>query len=151
MAALARLVATGLYTGYLRPYPAVWGTLLGWILGVLLLPASDAARVGWAAFAIVVSVGTAQWAETAFGHDHRRVVIDEIAGVLTTLALAPASFPYSVLAFFAFRLFDNLKLPPVRRLEGLPGGWGVTLDDVAAGLQAALLCRILAWVYAIAA
>jgi phosphatidylglycerophosphatase A len=83
--------------------------------------------------------------------DPPEVVIDEVVGML--IALWPLSlglwwqgvpgdvFPWPgwVLGFIAFRFFDIVKPPPVRQAERLPGAWGVMLDDVVAGLLAAVL------------
>ena len=62
------------------------------------------------------------------------------------LLFLPASFPLSIAAFLAFRVFDVLKPEPARYLERVPGGWGIMLDDVAAGIYANLACRLLMFV-----
>lgn len=62
------------------------------------------------------------------------VVIDEVAGMWLALAGAPRTLPVVIAAFCLFRVFDIGKWPPMRQLERLPGGWGIMLDDVAAGL-----------------
>lgn len=76
--------------------------------------------------------------------DPQFVVIDEVAGVLLTLAAAPATMRGTVTAIVLFRLFDMTKPFPARRVEKLPGGWGIVLDDVVAGAQGAIVVRILA-------
>jgi phosphatidylglycerophosphatase A len=78
--------------------------------------------------------------------DPRRVVIDEVAGQLVALAAAPAGWAWVAAGFVFFRLFDILKPFPIRRLENLPGGWGIMADDVLAGLYAALLLQAWLWV-----
>lgn len=65
------------------------------------------------------------------------VVIDEVAGQWLTLAGAPFNWKTVLLAFVLFRLFDIWKPPPVRQLERLPGGTGIMLDDVMAGIYGA--------------
>jgi phosphatidylglycerophosphatase A len=69
------------------------------------------------------------------------VVIDEIVGVWIALWMLPYSFVVIALAFVAFRAFDIVKPPPARQLERIPNGWGIMLDDVAAGLYANLAVR----------
>jgi phosphatidylglycerophosphatase A len=64
------------------------------------------------------------------------VVIDEVAGQWITLLFCPADWRHGLIALILFRLFDITKPFPVRRLEGLPEGWGIVFDDVAAGLYA---------------
>ena len=69
------------------------------------------------------------------------VVIDEAAGFLFTVAFLPCGAWTALAAFLVFRALDILKPPPVRQLERLPGGWGIVLDDVAAGILGNLLLR----------
>ena len=74
--------------------------------------------------------------------DPGRVVVDEVCGQLIALAFLPGSWLAVGLAFALFRFFDIIKPWPIRRLERLPGGWGIMGDDVAAGLAAAALARL---------
>lgn len=75
--------------------------------------------------------------------DPRAAVIDEISGqliALTPLAfLETVSIPMVIIGFLLFRLFDIFKPYPIRKLEHLPGGFGVMCDDVLAGVYAAVL------------
>ena len=64
------------------------------------------------------------------------VVIDEVVGQWIALLGSPADWRHGLIALVLFRLFDITKPFPVRRLERLPGGWGIVFDDVAAGLYA---------------
>jgi phosphatidylglycerophosphatase A len=66
--------------------------------------------------------------------DPGHVVIDEVAGQWLTLAVCRPDWPHALLALALFRLFDITKPWPIRKLETLPGGWGIMLDDLAAGL-----------------
>jgi len=67
--------------------------------------------------------------------DSPRIVIDEIVGILWSLALVSPTVGRIVLAFFLFRIFDILKPPPAHWCQDrLPGGWGVVMDDVVAGI-----------------
>ncbi len=75
-------------------------------------------------------------AQDYLGHDHPSIVLDEVVGLLVALAWAPVAWPLALLGFILFRLFDIWKPFPVKYCEGLPGGWGVTLDDVVAGVMA---------------
>ena len=67
------------------------------------------------------------------------VVIDEAAGYLFTVAFLPHDVWTMAAGFLLFRLLDIIKPPPARQLEGLHGGWGIVLDDVAAGIMGNLL------------
>ncbi|NTV81952.1 MAG: phosphatidylglycerophosphatase A, partial [Candidatus Aminicenantes bacterium] len=79
--------------------------------------------------------------------DPGRIVIDEVVGQLLALAFLPGAWVPVAVAFALFRFFDIIKPWPIRRLERLPGGWGIMADDVGAGLAAAVLGRlILLWI-----
>jgi phosphatidylglycerophosphatase A len=64
------------------------------------------------------------------------VVIDEVAGQLIALIAAPVRWKTLLAGFILFRAFDIVKPPPLRLLEKIPGGAGIMLDDVGAGLYA---------------
>jgi phosphatidylglycerophosphatase A len=79
--------------------------------------------------------------------DPGRIVVDEVCGQLIALAFLPAAWVPVAVSFVLFRFFDIIKPWPIRRLEKLPGGWGIMADDVGAGLAAAALSRlVLLWV-----
>ena len=135
---LAKLIATAFGAGYLPIAPGTYGTAvavpLAWALASVPL---------WQ-YAIVVAVVTAIaiWAagraDRAWGtHDCQKIVIDEVAGYLVTVALVDrARWAPLVVGFVLFRILDTVKPPPVRWIdEQLPGGAGVVLDDVGAGVQ----------------
>jgi phosphatidylglycerophosphatase A len=69
-------------------------------------------------------------------HDPGFVVIDEVAGQMLPLIIAPVVWKYLLLSLILFRCFDILKPPPLRALERLPDGVGIMLDDVGAGMYA---------------
>lgn len=104
-----------------------------------------------AAAVVVTLVGV--WAADVAAREARLkdpqfIVVDEAAGTLIALAAAPPSVLGVVVAVGLFRLFDITKPFPARRMEKLPGGWGIVLDDVVAGLQAAAIVgalRAFAW------
>ena len=71
--------------------------------------------------------------------DPGQVVIDEVAGQWITLIYSRVNLNHLLAGFLFFRLLDIVKPWPARQLESLPGGWGIMLDDVAAGMYALLL------------
>jgi phosphatidylglycerophosphatase A len=93
------------------------------------------------AAAVVTAVGI--WAASVVARDLGKkdpqiVVVDEVAGLLVTmLPMREVSWLAVALGFGLFRLFDVLKPWPVRKLEALPGGWGIVLDDIGAGVLGA--------------
>lgn len=121
--------------------------LMGSFCGVatyLLLPLSWA-RSPWALVGgTLVSVVISGRAEVAMGrHDDSRIVIDEWIGAWIAAVAAPHALGWPLAASFVlFRVFDVLK-GPFGPLQRLPGGWGVTMDDVGAGLAAAAVVHFL--------
>ncbi len=134
--ALVKIIATGFYSGYGRPFPGTWGTIPAWLLAYFLVGGNQVLLTVIALGALVLSVWASGRAEQIYGHDARKIVIDEWAGMFIALILVPYSLTNYAVAFVAFRVFDVIKLPPAKQAERLRGGWGVTMDDVVAGVQA---------------
>jgi phosphatidylglycerophosphatase A len=74
--------------------------------------------------------------------DPGHVVIDEVAGQWTTLMVCHPDWRHALLALGLFRLFDITKPWPIRKLEALPEGWGIMLDDLGAGLLGLVVLAI---------
>jgi phosphatidylglycerophosphatase A len=138
--ALAKLVATALGAGYAPRAPGTCGTAvavpLAWALSSL-----PVWHFGLVALAIaLLGVACAERAGRAWGtEDDQRIVIDEVAGYLfTVMPVDRSAWAPLAVGFVVFRLLDITKPQPIRWLdEHLPGGWGVMLDDVAAGVMGA--------------
>jgi phosphatidylglycerophosphatase A len=153
---IAWAIATWFGCGLVPKAPGTAGTL-GAV--PLYLLAARGGRFGVAAAAVVVTaVGI--WAASAVARDLGKkdpqvVVVDEVAGLLVTmLAVNVVRWQTVVVGIALFRLFDIVKPWPVRALERLPGGWGIVLDDVAAGALGACVLvglRWLAWTPALIA
>ena len=79
--------------------------------------------------------------------DDPRIVIDEFLGYWIAVSFLPRTLPVIVLAFVLFRLLDVVKPVGVRWMGELPGGWGVVMDDVFAGLLANLALRLIRWIW----
>ena len=93
---------------------------------------------------LFVSVAISDKAEDILGvKDDQRIVIDEWAGYLASVALLPKTPFYLLSGLVLFRIMDTLKLAGVNRLARLPGGWGIVMDDVAAGVLVNAVLRIL--------
>jgi phosphatidylglycerophosphatase A len=74
--------------------------------------------------------------------DPRQIVIDEAAGQLLVLLAVSPNWTLLMIGFLFFRFFDIVKPFPIRKLEGLPGGWGIMADDIAASLMAKALLHL---------
>lgn len=194
----AYAIATALGTGYLKPAPGTWGSLVGLLVAVVAHPfswfflvsqATGVAfgfdlplRAGNLGIAVLLIPSIAVWlllallgvkageqvAQFAGVKDPQYVVIDEVSGVhlALILGLAPLAGPATFLrpedaavfalysgmsilnwkfllaAFVLFRIFDIAKPSPCRRLEKLPGGWGIMADDWMAGVYAAICLQL---------
>ncbi len=89
----------------------------------------------------LLGILSASQVERDWGKDSNRVVIDEVAGMCLSLWLVPVEGRYLICAFVLFRFFDIYKPFFIRRLEKLPGGWGVMADDLLAGIYANLVVQ----------
>lgn len=131
--------------GFLGRFPKIPGTAgtLGGVLIAALLP-WDSLFPLWAGMAALIVCGIgfalAPWAEQFYGRkDPSQFVLDEVAGFLVTVMSGQPKWTLLALGFFLFRLFDVWKPFPIRRLEKLPSGAGILLDDLAAGAYACML------------
>ena len=150
MSALARVLGTWFYLGYVPKGPGTAGSLGGLAIAYALhvyLGVSAA----WLAVLGVLLIAPAIWAagrmaKDTGSKDPQIVVIDEVVGQWMTLVGASTLNATSWIAAFAlFRLFDIWKPPPVRLLERIPGGTGIVLDDAMAGIYAALVLFTAGW------
>jgi phosphatidylglycerophosphatase A len=141
---LIAILASGLGLGYMPLIPGTFGTLLGIPVCLLLFLG------GWVVYAlatVLLTVGCvwlAGRADHVFGtHDSRRVVVDEICGFLVAMAFVTPGVITIGIGFILFRLFDITKPFPAGYIDKkVPGGWGVMLDDIAAGVYANVALRI---------
>jgi phosphatidylglycerophosphatase A len=138
MNAIAKFIATAGGAGYSPIAPGTCGTAVAvplvWALAAL--PVWQFALI--TAAVTLIGIWAADRADRAWGtHDCQKIVIDEVAGYMVTMLLVDrAHWPGLACGFVAFRFFDIVKPPPVGWLdEHLPGGWGVVLDDIAAGVM----------------
>jgi phosphatidylglycerophosphatase A len=144
-------VATFFGTGFLRPGPGTYASALTatlWLFTAWLLHHNTPhlTVVTGITLAVVILLGIP--ASTRVARESQRkdpgfVVIDEVAGQLIPLiGLAPI-WPQALVAVLLFRFFDILKPWPIRRLESLPEGIGIVVDDLAAGLYALILTQLI--------
>jgi len=138
---LIKFFATGFFVGYLPFAPGTAATLLA--LGIyLLLPKNLSFYLIFIFFSFFFGVYLAGKGEKLFGNkDDRRIVIDEMVGFFVAILFLPATAKFIFLAFLLFRFFDILKFSLIRKLQSLPGGWGVILDDLFAGLFTNLILQ----------
>ena len=154
---MTHLIATFFYAGHLRPAPGTWGSLAAlpaaWVIYVLTGPWG---LVVGAVLSYVIGVwATGVETKGKDDHDPKEIVIDEVCG--QWIALLPIAFgaanngvaitalwPGWIAAFLLFRLFDITKWGPIGWADRMHGPTGVMLDDVIAGIFAAIGVAVLA-------
>ncbi len=139
---LAKLISTFFYCGECPWAPGTVGSLAGLLLyiGVAHEP-----LFAWALFSFLFVVGffSANRAERIFGKkDPRPVVIDEVCGIVLVFLFVPLTPGNIIVGFIAYRLFDIFKPFPCRRLEKLPGAWGIMADDILCGVYTNVLLHL---------
>jgi phosphatidylglycerophosphatase A len=145
----ATLVATFFGAGRLKPGPGTWGslaTVIIWALASSQIPAASRVWATIAAAVVVTLIGIPAAtivARTSGVKDPQFVVIDEVAGQLVTLVAVPLAWKTFLAGLILFRVFDILKPFPIRRLERLPEGTGIVVDDLGAGLYALAVMHLL--------
>lgn len=159
--AWAWVIGTFFGAGNLKPGPGTWGSVAATLIWILLetphfftfekVSVDYAVRVAplWPSLALAllataIGIPAATIIARESGRkDPQNVVIDEAAGQWLTLAAAAPDWKHAIAGLALFRLFDITKPWPARRLEHLPDGWGIMLDDLAAGIYGAVALLLL--------
>jgi phosphatidylglycerophosphatase A len=144
---LAVAIATVAYCGYAPIAPGTVGSAAGLLVyGLVRWTGSPIVEAILIAVTFATGVWSATLAERHFGGvDPGPVVIDEVLGMLLTLAFIPVGWPGAIAGFFLFRVFDVIKPYPANKLEHLHGGFGIMADDAMAGIYANVSLRLLIW------
>lgn len=145
MNALAKLIATCFYAGFLPFAPGTLGSLIGLLLFLCL---KGQAAMLFSGLVILFFGGI--WASTRAEELLRRkdpseVIIDEVVGMFLALMFLPSpNTKMLVAAFVTFRFFDIVKPPPIKRLQGLSSGVGIMCDDILAAVYTIISLHIAA-------
>ncbi|MEP7337793.1 MAG: phosphatidylglycerophosphatase A [Acidobacteriota bacterium] len=159
---LAVFIATGFGAGLIPLGPGTWGSLVGLLIsyGLIAVFSLDVVLLQNAlivASLILAAIGiwSSTRAETIFDRkDAGQIVIDEVCGqVISFVFIAPYIVRlgsqwrwWMILGFLLFRAFDIFKPYPINRLQSLTGGVGVMMDDILAGIYAAMLMSLALWI-----
>ena len=141
MTFIERVVATAGFAGYSSFAPGTCGSAVALVIYLLLPPLTVPVWCAVLVALFLVAVWASEKGETEWGHDPGPVVIDEVAGFFVSVAFLPQSLLLGIAGFFGFRALDILKPAPASQAERLPGGWGVVMDDVIAGIYVNLILR----------
>lgn len=131
-------VATVFGVGRIPKAPGTWGSLvtLPLVLGLMLLGPLVYMAVTLA-MAIIAIIAAEQYEQQSEKHDSKEIVIDEVAGMLVTMTMLPMTWQSFVIGFVLFRILDIFKPFPIRYFDRkVPGGFGVVIDDLVAGMIA---------------
>ena len=135
-------LATCFRIGYLPLAPGTWGSASA-VIAWRLLPEMELFRLSLIVIVIfLVGVNASSIVSNKErDSDPSKVVIDEWAGMWIALLMIPNEWVWLGIAFLLFRVFDIIKVYPANRFERLPGGWGIMMDDVVAGLYAGVVTQ----------
>jgi phosphatidylglycerophosphatase A len=133
---LGVFIATCGYIGYVPIAPGTFGSAVG-LAVFLAVRSTGSVAVELATIVVLFAIGV--WSGTIAEHhfggvDPGPIVIDEVVGMLITLAFLDVNMTGAIVGFFVFRVLDVIKPPPAGRLENLHGGPGIMFDDVMAGI-----------------
>lgn len=137
------LIGTVLGLGHLPIFPGTWGSL-GGLVPCLILHSSPKLYI--AVFILLFALGvraSSKIEENTGQEDPSFVVIDEFACIFLVFLFVPLSVASIITGFILYRIFDIVKIPPIKALENLKGGWGIMLDDAMSAIYANLILQIL--------
>jgi len=121
------------FTGFFPIAPATFTSFFSLALPLLLYPYPIFYLIT-TTFIFFIGVHIATDLEKIWGKDARRITIDEVLGILITfLFIHRIDWKILLVGFFLFRFFDIVKLPFIKRVQEIKGGWGVMLDDLLSG------------------
>lgn len=149
---LSVVIGTGFGSGFSPFAPGTAGALLATLVWLGLSYLVSAECLLWLTVALVIvftwaGVWAANRLEPFWGEDPSRIVVDEMVGVWIVLLAAPAGHLwYALGAFVLFRFFDILKPLGIRRMESLPGGVGVMMDDILSGVYGFIVLIAARWI-----
>ncbi len=136
-------VAQGFGSGLAKKAPGTWGSLAALVIAWFITPSILTILV---AFALGVYVCTK--AATALNDDDpSSVVFDEWVGMWIAVWAIPHHIIWFIIAFGLFRLFDITKPWLIDKVQYLPNGWGIMMDDILAGVVSRVLLAILLWIF----
>jgi phosphatidylglycerophosphatase A len=140
--AVAKFIATAAYVGFVPVAPGTFGSMAGLLVyGAVRLNGSATVEAAAIVLALLAGLWSAGVVERLLGKDPGPVVIDEVLGMLVTLAFLDVNPIGAVVGFFVFRVLDVVKPFPAGRLEHLHGGAGIMLDDAMAAVYSNLIMR----------
>lgn len=145
---VALFFATGFYSGY-SPFASGTAGAFVALLIYWFIPGFE--RIEILTIAIIIATLIGFWsgfiAEKKWGHDPGEMVLDEFVGMWITLIFVPKTIIFALIAFFFCRLFDIIKPYPANISEKLPGGFGIMIDDIIAGIYSLITVHLILYLF----
>jgi len=140
---IERAIATLFFVGHFPLAPGTLASLLG--AGVYLLVRNNTPLyLTLTAALLALGFWSASRAERTFRRkDPPQIVIDEFSSMLLVYLFVPFSVKFLVTGFVLFRILDIFKIPPIKKLQVMPAGWGIMLDDIAAAILANIILQVI--------
>ncbi len=141
-----KLLGSGFYTGYIPFASGTFGSLAA--LLIYFIPGVEKPAILIPAIIIFTLYGAYIGGkfEIAYGVDPAECTIDEVVGMWISLLFLPKSILLAVIAFIIWRALDIIKPFPARQLEHVHGGWGIMLDDIAAGIYSMIIMHLILFI-----
>jgi phosphatidylglycerophosphatase A len=142
---MIKKIVTFFHIGLVPKAPGTVATIATMPLALLLMWLGPLIHMGVTILVTVLGIWACEMYERKKGgHDHPEAVIDEVAGFLITMVWMPMTWQAFAFGFCLFRFFDILKPWPIGWMDRkIPGGFGVVIDDVAAGLVANIILQLI--------
>lgn len=136
-----KIIGTAAFTGFIPFAPGTMGSILA--LLIFMIPGFENPMIMLSLILVftILGVRIAGKFELVYGKDPSVCVVDEVVGTWISLLFVPKNY-IVIIAFVTWRLLDILKPFPIGKVEKIPGGWGIMLDDIAAGFITFLLVQI---------
>jgi phosphatidylglycerophosphatase A len=138
-----KFLGSGFYSGYIPFASGTFGSLAA--LLIYLIPGFEKIYILLPAIIVFTILGfrIGNKFEELYGKDPSQCTIDEVVGMWISLLFIPKTFFNLILCFFVWRLLDIIKPYPAGKLEELPGGYGIMMDDIVASLYSLIIVHII--------
>jgi len=138
-----KLIGSGFYTGYIPFASGTFGSIAA--LLIYWIPGFENPLVMYLVIILVGVFGiyVGNKFEKKYGKDPAECTVDEMVGQWISLLFVPKTIVLSAIIFFMWRFFDIVKPFPARRLEDLPGGLGIMIDDVISGFYSLIIIHLI--------
>lgn len=138
---LTEIIASCFYIGYIPGAPGTYGSLFA----LLIISQFNiiTKNIGVIFFIAIGLIFSTLMEKHTGKKDDQRIVIDEFVGMLITFYFVEPKLSYLIIGFILFRLYDIYKPYPIKKIQKLPSGWGIMLDDILAGVYSRIILQMI--------